>query len=111
MWFAYFDNFANWHVVKIEQVKEIIAQNKQGNKVSSLEDFAIEIVSEPEKDFNNAMGQESLTRFDQPRKSKNKNRNKNKAKAQNQNTEQNKGHNQNPPEKRPIIIKKNEDKK
>jgi hypothetical protein len=28
------------------------------NKVSSLEDYAIEIVQEIEKDFNNAMGQE-----------------------------------------------------
>ena len=76
MWFAYSDNFANWHVLNIEQVKEIIAQNKQGKKVSSLEDFAIEIVAEPEKDFNNAMGQESLTRFDQPRNKKKNNRNK-----------------------------------
>jgi cell fate regulator YaaT (PSP1 superfamily) len=77
MWFAYFDNFANWHVLNIEQVKEIMAANKQGKKVSSLEDFAVEIITEPEKDFNNAMGQESLTRFDQPRKKKNNN-NKNK---------------------------------
>ena len=57
------------------------------------------------------MGQESLTRFDQPRKSKNKNRNKNKAKTHNQNSEQNKGQNQKPQDKRPIILKKNEDNK
>ena len=76
MWFAYTDNFSNWHVLKIEQVHEIIAENKLKNKVSSLEDYAIEVVVEPEKNFNNAMGQESLTRFDQPkaknRPSKNK---------------------------------------
>jgi hypothetical protein len=35
------------------------------NKVSSLEDYAVEVIQETEKDFN-AMGQESLTRFDQP---------------------------------------------
>jgi cell fate regulator YaaT (PSP1 superfamily) len=75
MWFAYTNNFANWHVLKIDQVKEIIAENKLKKKVSSLEDFALEIVSEPEKDFNNAMGQESLTRFDQPKKKKKSNRN------------------------------------
>ncbi|MEO7977048.1 regulatory iron-sulfur-containing complex subunit RicT [Flavobacterium sp.] len=74
MWFAYTNNFANWHVLKIDQVKEIIAENKLKNKVSSLEDFAIEIITEPEKDFNNAMGQESLTRFDQPKKKKKSNR-------------------------------------
>ncbi len=71
MWFAYTNNFANWHVLKIEQVREIIAENKLKNKVSSLEDYALEIVAEPQKDFNNAMGQESLTRFDQPKPSKN----------------------------------------
>lgn len=74
MWFAYTNNFANWHVLKIDQVKEIIAENKLKNKVSSLEDFAIEVTSEPEKDFNNAMGQESLTRFDQPKRKKKPNR-------------------------------------
>jgi len=132
MWFAYTDNFANWHVLKIEQVKEIVAQNKEKIRVSSLEDFAIEIVVEQEANFNNAMGQESLTRFDQPKKSKNKNRNKNKAQnpngnqgdktASNPNSKPNQGQNQNerkrndeenqkPQNKRPIIIKKNEDKK
>ena len=74
MWFAYTNNFANWHVLKIDKVKEIIAENKLKNKVSSLEDFAIEIIQETEKDFNNAMGQESLTRFDQPKKSKRNNK-------------------------------------
>jgi len=70
MWFAYTNDFANWHMLKIEQVNEIIAENKLKNKVASLEDFAVEIVQEPEKHFNNAMGQESLTRFDQPKKKK-----------------------------------------
>jgi hypothetical protein len=143
MWFAYTDNFANWHVLKIDQVREIVAQNKQKIRVSALEDYAIEIVVEQEANFNNAMGQESLTRFDQPKKSKSKNKNKNKSKAQNpnQNTNPNQNANQNtnpnpnqkqgqrpntnqkqpqaqgqnptakPQNKRPIIIKKNEDKK
>ena len=74
MWFAYTNDYANWHVLKIEQVKEIVAENKQKNKVASLEDFAIVIVQEPEKHFNNAMGQESLTRFDQPKKKKKTNK-------------------------------------
>jgi hypothetical protein len=74
MWFAYTNDFANWHMLKIEQVNEIIAENKLKNKVASLEDFAIEVVLEPEKHFNNAMGQESLTRFDQPKKKKKPNK-------------------------------------
>jgi len=107
MWFAYVDNFANWHVLKTEQVREIVSQNKQKINVSSLEDFAIEIIVEKEVNFNNAMGQESLTRFDQPKKSKNKNRNKNKTSGENQK--------QIPPQKqknkRILISKKDEDKK
>jgi len=74
MWFAYTNNFANWHVLKIEQVNEIIAENKQKRKVASLEDYALEEVKEPQQDFNNAMGQESLTRFDQPKKKKRPNK-------------------------------------
>jgi cell fate regulator YaaT (PSP1 superfamily) len=92
MWFAYTDNFANWHVLKIDQVREIIAQNKEKKRVSSLEDFALEITQEEVKDFNNAMGQESLTRFDQPKKkknNKNKNRKPNGDRPQQQNTNQN----------------------
>ena len=70
MWFAYTNNYANWHVLKIEQVREIVAENKEKRRVSSLEDFSVEIAAEPEQNYNNAMGQESLTRFDQPKKKK-----------------------------------------
>ena len=120
MWFAYTNNFANWHVLKIEKVKEIIAENKLKNKVSSLEDFAIEIIKETEKDFNNAMGQESLTRFDQPKKSKKTNKKhkqpgenaivpNNKKQANNNASAQN---DKKPaPPRKPIIITKNETKK
>ncbi len=129
MWFAYTDNFANWHVLKIEQVREIIAQNKEKIRVSSLEDFAIEIVIEQEANFNNAMGQESLTRFDQPKKKKGNSKNRNKIQPvnANQNANQNLNQNQNQKnqnqknpnskpnqhqadKKKPIIIKKNENK-
>jgi cell fate regulator YaaT (PSP1 superfamily) len=74
MWFAYADNTANWHVLNIEQVKEIVEENKKKIRVSSLEDFAVEIVQENKKDFNNAMGQESITRFDQPKNKKRPNK-------------------------------------
>jgi cell fate regulator YaaT (PSP1 superfamily) len=79
MWFAYIGNFAQWHILKVAQVQEIIAQNKQKIKVASLEDFAIEIEKPAvEKTFQNAMGQDSLTRFDQPKKSNNNNKKNNK---------------------------------
>jgi len=77
MWFAYTSNYAHWHVIKAEQVKEIIALNKQKQRVAALEDYALDTtaVESEEKSFQNAMGQDSLTRFDQPKR-KNKKPNK-----------------------------------
>lgn len=72
MWFAYTDNYANWHMLSIDSVKEIVAENKAKNKVSAIEDYAIEAVVEEKKEFTNAMGQESITRFDQPKRKKNR---------------------------------------
>lgn len=81
MWYAYTDNFAAWHVLSTEQVKEIISLNKEGGLATSLEDYTVEVEQEVEKTYNNVVGQESITRFDQPKKknrSKSKNRNKGK---------------------------------
>ncbi|MNJ99382.1 hypothetical protein D3C87_171580 [compost metagenome] len=79
MWFAYTNNMAHWHVLKAEQVKEIVELNKLKQRVASLEDYAIEEVApEVEKTFQNAMGQDSLTRFDAPKKKKRPNNNKDK---------------------------------
>jgi cell fate regulator YaaT (PSP1 superfamily) len=76
MWFAYTNNMAQWHVLKAEQVKEIMALNKLKQRVASLEDYAIEEVApEVEKTFQNAMGQDSLTRFDAPKRKKRPNNN------------------------------------
>ncbi len=85
MWFAYTNNSSNWHVLNIDKVKEIIAENKQKKKVASIEDFAIEVEQEVVNDFTNTVGQESLTRFDQPKKSKRNNR-KSKKKVENTTT-------------------------
>ena len=124
MWFAYTSDFANWHVLKIEQVREIVAENKLKNKVASLEDFEIVITVEPEQHFNNAMGQESLTRFDQPKKKKKSNKKRkggeNLIVANNNSNANNKPNNNAKPNvandkkpviaRKPIIITKNENK-
>lgn len=80
MWYAYTDNFAAWHVLSTEQVKEIMAINKDGGLASALEDYAVEVEQEVEKTYNNVVGQESITRFDQPKK-KNRNKSKNRNKG------------------------------
>ena len=119
MWFAYTDNFSNWHVLKTEHVREIVALNKEKKRATSLEDYALEVTAEPEKDFNNAMGQESLTRFDQPKKKKKpaKKRKPSEAaaptiapKSNNVHAEQNQKPT-NTPKKKPTIIIKNDAKK
>ncbi|RAV28289.1 PSP1 domain-containing protein [Sinomicrobium soli] len=69
LWYAYEDNGANWHKLTLEQVHDIIDKNKHDVRVDGLEEYASEIVEEDtKKAFENVVGQDSLTRFDQPRK-------------------------------------------
>ena len=82
MWFAYTNDMAHWHIITAEQVKEMVSLNKQKERVTSLEDYAVEIAAiEPEKNFQNAVGQDSLTRFDAPKNKKRRPNNNNKGAA------------------------------
>lgn len=88
LWYAYEGEWMTWHKLTTTQANEIIELNKKKQKIASLEDYA-ELVEEVKADFENVVGQDSLTRFDSP-KGKNKrrnNRNKKKRtdKSQNQN--------------------------
>jgi len=101
LWFSYKEDPANWHVLSAEQVNEILEKNKKKEKVASLEEYAIENLVEIEERvvFENVVGQDSLTRFDKPKRSKNsRNRNRNKKRKTNsgssQNQTQRKGNNQ-----------------
>lgn len=80
MWFAYTNDMAHWHTLEAAQVKEIIAVNKQKERVASLEDFAVEVAVEAVETFQNVVGQDSLTRFDKPKNRKNNNNNNRKKK-------------------------------
>lgn len=84
MWFTYKENMAQWYVLSTAKVKEIIALNKQGKKIATVEDYTVEIESTEETTFKDAVGQESLTRFDAPKRNKNKNRNRNKNRKKNE---------------------------
>lgn len=73
--------------VPVERVKEIIRLNQRGKKVEKLIIFEPEHSRVEEKGYNNVIEQDSLTRFDEPRKShrakgRNKNRNFNRRKPQ-----------------------------
>ncbi len=79
LWYAYEGEWMNWHKITADDVNEIIASNINNEKVSSLEDFASELIEDTKTDFENVVGQDSLTRFDQPKRS-NRRRNRNKRK-------------------------------
>ena len=85
LWYAYEKEGMNWHQLSLDKVKEIIAINKKGNKVASLEEF-IEDTIVPDKElFSNVVGQDSLTRFDRPKQSRGRRRNKNTSQQRDQN--------------------------
>ncbi len=66
---------ANIVALPVERVKEIIALNKQGIKVDSLEGDSKEAKGDVKRvDYENVVGQDSLTRFDRKKKNKSKNR-------------------------------------
>lgn len=84
LWYSYVKDGMNWHQLSVEKANEIIALNNKGKKVASLEEFIEDTpVSKKKELFSNVVGQDSLTRFDQPkqkrkkRRKKSRNRNKN----------------------------------
>ena len=87
MWYAYEGEWMNWHVITTDQANEIIAKNKRKEKVVSLEEYAVEQVEDTKNEFENVVGQDSLTRFDSP-KSKRKRKNNRKKRNRNRNRNQ-----------------------
>ncbi|HLS31494.1 MAG TPA: regulatory iron-sulfur-containing complex subunit RicT [Flavobacteriaceae bacterium] len=87
MWYAYVKDSMNWHPLTTEQVKEIIAADKAGKPVDSLEQFSYLIADKKDhkKTYENVVGQDSLTRFDQPKKNRRKKRKKRKRKQRRKN--------------------------
>ncbi len=82
LWYTYKEERFKWFRLTLDQVLEIIDLNKNNEKSISLEEYESEIVIPEKVSFEDAVGQDSLTRFDTPKTSKrrrnNKNRNKKK---------------------------------
>ncbi|NQY27874.1 MAG: hypothetical protein HRT69_00210 [Flavobacteriaceae bacterium] len=70
IWYAYEGEWTNWFMITTKDANEIIAENKKGNIVDNLEDYASELIEEVTVDFENVVGQDSLTRFDKPKQKK-----------------------------------------
>ena len=76
LWFSYKDDPSNWHMLSKDQVIEIIGKNKKKEKVTSLKEYAVDNIVEEKVVFENVVGQDSLTRFDKPKRRNNRNKNK-----------------------------------
>src|SRR5690554_1788335 len=68
LWYAYEKESSAWHELTVEKVNSIIAENKKGNKPIALEDFTVEEEVTESKTFDDVVGQDSLTRFDKPKR-------------------------------------------
>ncbi len=77
LWYAYEGDWMSWHCIKASDANEIIETNKKGEKGISLEEYASELVETVKIDFENVVGQDSLTRFDKPKHNKKRRKNNN----------------------------------
>lgn len=104
MWYAYEGEWMNWHKITTTQAREIIELNKKKQKVASIEEYASDLIEDTKMEFENVVGQDSLTRFDSPKGNKkrrnNRNRNNRNKKKPNNNQPQSKKQSAKKPQKR-----------
>ncbi len=79
VWYTYKSESFKWFRLSLDQVHEIIELNKNNELALSLDEYELEITEEPVVDFENVVGQDSLTRFDTPKKPRRNNRRKSKS--------------------------------
>lgn len=86
MWYVYPGEENTWIPLEIVRVKEIQEMNRKGEKPEDLKDLAVEIAETKlvikAFDYENVVGQDSLTRLDEKARKKKKN----KSKSKNRNT-------------------------
>ncbi len=82
LWYTYKEESFKWYKLSLEQVQEIIELNENKELASPLEEYESEILEDESVDFENVVGQDSLTRFDTPKKPK-RNRRRNRKRPQN----------------------------
>ncbi len=78
MFFSYAEEPDNFIALSVERVKEVMEMNKNGIKPQGLEVKPEIKIVEKKLDYENVVGQDSLTRFDKAKKSKHKNKKRNK---------------------------------
>ena len=73
MWFTYADEPSKFIALTVDKVKEIISLNKNGVLPEEIK-VEVEEVTEKLPDYENVVGQDSLTRFDRKKKNNNNRR-------------------------------------
>ena len=100
VWYSYHSEPSHFIELNLEKVQEIVSQNKQGEFPDSLEIFVQAFVEEPKHDYENVVGQDSITRFDKQKgKRPNKKRNQRSRKSVNANAQNRSANHQNPSSK------------
>lgn len=74
VWYSYSSEPSNFIELPLDKVQEIVFQNKKGNHPESLEMYIKAFVEEPKHDYENVVGQDSITRFDKKRSQKKSNK-------------------------------------
>ena len=96
MWFVYKDKLNEFIPLSVERVKEIIALNNEDKRPDDLKAFIKTAPQEISPDYENVVGQDSLTRFDRPKKKRVNNQNRKKKKSRKNQQGQSKGAQNNP---------------
>ena len=84
MWFTYDENPMTWYKLSVDSVKEIIALNKNNERIEELEEYAIVSDLPSHRSSANSdmellpVEEDSITRFDTPKRRKNKRKKSNK---------------------------------
>jgi cell fate regulator YaaT (PSP1 superfamily) len=69
LWYAYEKEYNNWIELDTDAVKAVLKAQRDKKPVASLEEFTPEVTVE-KTEFSNSFGQDSLTRFDKPKRKK-----------------------------------------
>ena len=68
LWYAYKNEWMIWHKLSVESVHTIIEKNKVNSSVASLEEYAEQAGIKENNTSGSGVGEDSLTRFDQPKR-------------------------------------------
>jgi len=78
LWYTYKEESSKWFRLTLDHVLEIIELNKNNEKSASLEEYESEVEIPVKVSFEDAVGEDSLTRFDAPIKSNRRKKSKKK---------------------------------